>query len=114
MWGFLRRYAGAVTGRVRATRLAAAVEHIPATADDRALRGRLLEVINDFVPFDACAFLLTDPVTSVGCSPVAEVPNLLALPALIRLKYLTPVNRWTSLPASGCASLQKVTGGRLD
>lgn len=95
-------------------RLTAAVEHIAVAGDDRALRGRLLEVIKDFVPFDAYAFLLTDPVTSVGCSPVAEVPNLLALPDLIRLKYLTPVNRWTGLPASGCASLQQATGGRLD
>ena len=114
MWGCLRRYAGAVTGRVRAARLTAAVEHIHVTGDDRALRGRLLEVIKDFVPFDAYAFLVTDPLTSVGCSPVAEVPDLRALPDLIRLKYLTPVNRWTGLPASGCASLQQATGGRLD
>ena len=101
-----------MTGRVRAARLTAAVEHIAVTADDRALRARLLGVIKVFVPFDAYAFLLTDPVTSVGCSPVAEVPNLPALPDLIRLKYLTPVTRWTGLPASGCASLQQATGGR--
>lgn len=91
------------------------MEHIAVTgADDRALRAQLLDVIEGFLPFDAYAFLLTDPVTSVGCSPLAEVPNLPALPDLIRLKYLTPVNRWTGLPANGCASLQQTTGGRLE
>ncbi len=45
--------------------------------------------------FDAFAWLLTDPETEVGSAPVAEVPCLHELPRLIRLKYLTPVNRWT-------------------
>jgi len=91
----------------------AAVEHIAATGvDDRELRARVLDVIKGFIPFDAYAFLLTDPTTSVGCSPVAEVPDLDTLPDLIRLKYLTSVNRWTGLPASGCASLRQATGGR--
>jgi DNA-binding CsgD family transcriptional regulator len=71
-----------------------------------------LGVIRRFVYFDAYAFLLTDPATAVGCSPLAEVPQLEALPDLVRLKYLTSVNRWTGLPASGCASLQEATGGR--
>jgi hypothetical protein len=94
-----------------AARLAAAVEHI-ACADDRAYRSQVLDVIQHFVPFDAYAFLLTDPVTTVGCSPLAETPNLATLPHLIRLKYLTSVNRWTGLPTSGCASLQQATDGR--
>ncbi len=102
-------------GRVRAAYLTSAVERVAvAGADDRALRARLLDIIQAFVPFDAYAFLLTDPVTRVGCSPLADVPNLLALPDLIRLKYLTAVNRWTGLPASGCATLQQATGGRLE
>jgi len=89
------------------------VEHIAATGvDDRDLRARVLDVIGGFIAFDAYAFLLTDPTTSVGCSPVAEVPDLATLPDLIRLKYLTSVNRWTGLPASGCASLRQATGGR--
>ncbi len=58
--------------------------------------------------------LLTDPVTAVGCSPLAETPDLATLPELIRLKYLTSVNRWTGLPASGRASLQQATAGRPD
>lgn len=69
-------------------------------------------MIQHFVPFDAYAFLLTDPVTTVGCSPLADVPDLATLPALIRLKYLTSVNRWTALPATGCAALREATGGQ--
>ncbi len=80
--------------------------------DDREMRVRVLDVIQGFVPFAEYAFLLTDPTTSVGCSPVAEVPDLTTLPELIRLKYLTSVNRWTGLPASGCAALVQATGGR--
>jgi DNA-binding CsgD family transcriptional regulator len=106
-------YAHGVTGRLQVTRLATAVEHISAPgADDRTMRAQILDVIRGFVAFDSYAFVLTDPVTAVGCSPLAEVPNLAILPDLIRLKYLTPVNRWTTLPMSGCASLQQATGGR--
>lgn len=102
-----------VTDRLRAARLTAAVERIaPTGVDDRDLRTQVLAVITGFIPCDAYAFLLTDPTTTVGCSPVAEVPDLAALPDLIRLKYLTPVNRWTRLPAAGCATLQQATDGR--
>ena len=101
-----------MTGRVPAARLAAAVEDIAAGGvDDRELRARILEVVKAFIPFDAYAFLLTDPATSVGCSPVAMVPDLASLPSLIRMKYLTPVNRWTALPSSGSASLAQATTG---
>ena len=65
--------------------------------DARALRLRLVEEIRRAVPFDAYAWLLTDPETEVGCAPLADVPWLAAVPRQIRLKYLTPVNRWTSL-----------------
>ena len=102
-----------MTGRLGAARLTAAIEHIaPPGLDDRALRAQILHVIGRFVPFDTYAFLLTDPATTVGCSPLAEVPDLATLPALIRLKYLTPVNRWTALPTTGCATLQQATSGR--
>lgn len=96
-----------------ATRVVAALENIaPASTDERVFRRQVLEVLRRFVPFDWYAFLLTDPSTTVGSSPVAEVPDPATLPDLIRLKYLTPVNRWTALPASGCATLQGATGGR--
>lgn len=81
-------------------------------ADARALRLEALDAIRRAVGFDAYAWLLTDPETSVGSSPLADVPCLPELPRLIRLKYATAVNRWTGLP-SGAASLHGATGGRL-
>jgi DNA-binding CsgD family transcriptional regulator len=79
---------------------------------DRDLRAGVVAAIRDAVPADAYAFLLTDPDTTVGCSPLADVPDLATLPTLIRLKYLTAVNRWTALPTHGCASLWQATRGR--
>src|SRR6266568_8886183 len=81
-------------------------------ADARTLRLEALDAIRRAVGFDAYAWLLTDPETSVGSSPLADVPCLPQLPQLIRLKYATAVNRWTGLP-SGAASLHRATGGRL-
>jgi hypothetical protein len=81
-------------------------------ADVRMLRLEALDAIRRAVSFDAYAWLLTDPETSVGSSPLAGVPCLPQLPQLIRPKYATAVNRWTRLP-SGAASLHVATGGRL-
>jgi len=81
-------------------------------ADVRTFRLTVLDAIRRAVDFDAYAWLLTDPETSVGSSPLADVPCLPQLPQLIRLKYATAVNRWTGLP-SGAASLHGATGGRL-
>jgi DNA-binding CsgD family transcriptional regulator len=81
-------------------------------ADVRMLRLEALDAIRRAVSFDAYAWLLTDPETSVGSSPLADVPCLPQLPQLIRLKYATAVNRWTRLP-SGAASLHGTTGGSL-
>src|SRR5690348_18439701 len=64
-------------------------------ADARTLRLEVLDPIRRAVGFDAYAWLLTDPETSVGSSPLADVPCLPRLPQLIRLKYATSVNRWT-------------------
>jgi DNA-binding CsgD family transcriptional regulator len=80
--------------------------------DVRMLRLEALDAIRRAVRFDAYAWLLTDPETSVGSSPLADVPCLPQLPRLIRLKYATAVNRWTRLP-SGAASLHGATGGSL-
>ncbi len=68
--------------------------------DARALRLTLIDEIRRTVPFNAYAWLLTDPETEVGCAPLADVPWLRELPRQIRLKYLTRVNRWTQLDAS--------------
>lgn len=75
------------------------------------LRLTLLEEIRQVVGFDAHAWLLTDPVTSVGSAPLAEVPCMPELPELIRLKYLTPVNRWTGLTDPPVTTLQDATAG---
>jgi hypothetical protein len=82
--------------------------------DARALQLALVEEIRNTVGFDAYAWLLTDPVTEVGSSPLADVPRLSELPRQIRLKYLTALNRWTNLsqPPVGC--LRSVTGDRLE
>ena len=67
------------------------------------------------VPFDAYLFLLTDPVTRVGSSPLADVPMLPwpRLPALVRTRYLTTLNRWPELLDAKIpsASLLATTGG---
>jgi hypothetical protein len=81
-------------------------------ADARALRLEVLAVIGRVVGFDAYAWLITDPETLVGSSPLADIPCLPVLPQLIRLKYLTALNRWTGLPC-GAAALSAVAGGDL-
>jgi DNA-binding CsgD family transcriptional regulator len=67
--------------------------------DDRQLRVDLLGGLRRAVGFDAYAFVLTDPRTAVGSSPLADVPAPLLgmLPRLIRARYLTAANRWTGL-----------------
>jgi len=76
----------------------------------RALRRALLKEISRNVRFDAYAWLLTDPETEVGCDPVADVPCMPQLPKLIRLKYATETNRWTSMRRP-VARLLAQTGG---
>ena len=63
--------------------------------------------------FDGYAWLLSDPVTWVGVAPVAEVSWPSELPRHIRLKYATPLNRWTNLGTNHVACLHAVTGGDL-
>lgn len=82
-------------------------------SDGRELRHAVLAELATVVPFDWYVWPLTDPATSVGASPLADVPPALrvALPALIRLKYLTPVNRWTTVDRP--TGLHAATGGDL-
>jgi DNA-binding NarL/FixJ family response regulator len=76
------------------------------------LRSALLEEIRRAVPFDAHVWLMTDPTTEVGSAPHAVVPCFEHLPLLIRLKYLTVVNRWSALDAP-VATLHATTSGAL-
>jgi DNA-binding NarL/FixJ family response regulator len=57
----------------------------------------LLDELRRLVPFDAHVWLLTDPETEVGSSPLADIPAIDDLPRFIRAKYLTVRNRWTSM-----------------
>jgi DNA-binding CsgD family transcriptional regulator len=96
-----------------------AVERIVAIGaaglEDRDLRRRVLAVLGEVLGFDAYVWLLTDPVTAVGAAPLAEVPCVTELPALIKAKYATKVNRWTALqgqvPPAGL--LSEAAGGDL-
>ncbi len=104
-----------MTRRQTSSRAAERVARICAQHDDaRSLRLALLDELRDLVGFDAYAWLLTDPVTEVGGSPLADVPWLTELPRQIHLKYLTSLNRWTGLNEPPVACLRAVTGGRLD
>jgi DNA-binding CsgD family transcriptional regulator len=78
---------------------------------DRALRAAVLSDLRHAVPFDAYAWLLTDPETCVGTSPLAEFPSPADLPTLVRLKYLTATNRWTTLVPGAASTLLTATGG---
>ncbi len=99
---------------------ARARERIEAAAsepvDARRLRLQVLAVLREVIDFDAYVWLLTDPVTTVGAAPVADVPCLPELPALIKAKYATPVNRWTVLQQqdSPAATLSDAADGSLN
>ena len=94
------------------------VERICAgTLDAKALREQVLVEVRRALPFDAHVWLLTDPVSRVGTSPLADVPGLAwpRLPNLARWRYLTRLNRWTDLVDAGItvATLHATTGGDL-
>lgn len=82
---------------------------------DRDLRREVLAVIRSVADFAAYVWLLTDPETEVGTAPLADVPCRAELPALIRAKYATSVNRWTTLRRQACPAglLADATGGEL-
>ncbi len=81
------------------------------TGDSRDLRLRVVDELRSAIGFDAYAFVLTDPHTCVGSSPLADVPGLHELPRLIRLKYLTRINRWTELGDPPVGLLRVATAG---
>ena len=91
---------------------AASVERVcERELEERTLRIELVRAFRAAVPFEDYAWLLTDPETTVGSAPLADVRCLPELPRLIGLRYRTTVNRWTDL--DGAASLAEATGGDL-
>lgn len=69
-------------------RVTAAVDRLCAGQGDvHELRVRGVELLREVLGFDAFVWVLTDPVTTVGGAPYAEVPEA-DLPRLIRLRYL--------------------------
>jgi DNA-binding CsgD family transcriptional regulator len=69
--------------------------------DSRTLRAETVGILQRAIGGSFHAFVLTDPATSVGTDPHAVIPEMRLLPATIRAKYLTTVNRWTSLEPAG-------------
>jgi DNA-binding CsgD family transcriptional regulator len=109
-------YAHAVAENWSRARARGRIEAVCAEVhDDRSLRLQVLAVLREVIDFDAYVWLLTDPVTAVGVAPLADVPCLPELPALIRAKYATPVNRWTilRLQSSPASTLSHAVGGDL-
>ncbi|MGH3713008.1 MAG: response regulator transcription factor [Micromonosporaceae bacterium] len=87
--------------------------------DARELRIRLIAELCTAVRFDAYAWLMIDPLSLVGTAPLVDVPVPPPLqahvPDYIRGKYLTTVNRWTTLRRESrhVATLVDATGGDL-
>jgi len=81
----------------------AILQHCHAGLGARALRIAVIAELRRGVEFDGYVWVLTDPVTCVGVDPLADVPGVTDLARTIRLKYATPLNRWTTL--AGVAGL---------
>lgn len=83
------------------TSYARALERVARVCDahdeSRALRSAIVDEMRRVLGFEAYVWVLTDPETEVGASPLADIPSTLSVPRVIRLKYLTSVNRWTEL-----------------
>ncbi|MFI5101099.1 MAG: hypothetical protein ACHQE5_11410, partial [Actinomycetes bacterium] len=63
------------------------------------LRAAVIDMLREAIGFDGYVWLLTDPVTTVGAAPLAELPGVdpAELPGLFRAKYTSGVHRWTVL-----------------
>ncbi|ALE91672.1 hypothetical protein AOC05_03870 [Arthrobacter alpinus] len=83
--------------------------------DSHTYRAGVLDELRAVVVYDAWVWPLAGPVTTVGMTPMAQVPCAEELPLLISLRYQTHINRWTTLPInpSKAVSLKRVTGNEL-
>lgn len=102
-------------GRVPSPReLADRVErHISGGCTAKQLRESVIADLRRVFPFEGHIFMLTDPVSRVATSPLAEVPGLTwpDLPDMIRHRYLTSINRWDGLLGGRAHSLLEATRG---
>ena len=112
-WGSSRPYSGRVPSA--STQLDRIERLCRGSLTAKALREQVLDEVRRVVHFDGHLFGLTDPVTRVATSPLADVPMLPwpRLPELIRARYLTRLNRWDVLLEDGitAASLVDATDG---
>lgn len=109
-------YASPVSSNTVRTAARRRIEEIAdAATDAMSMRVKILAALRRVVEFDDYVWVLTDPRTAVGASPLADVPCLPRLPALIKLKYLTQLNRWTELTrtAPHTQSIHDRTNGAL-
>ena len=67
------------------------------SAESRAFRTEVLRRLGSMMPFDWYVWAITDPITGVGIDPLARIPDRRDAARAIRLKYLEPLNRWTTL-----------------
>jgi DNA-binding CsgD family transcriptional regulator len=111
VWGLVAYAAGVATPTSRERARAAIARLCESAMPTRQLRAEVLGQLQTAIGFDFYVFVLTDPTTCVGCDPLAEVPFTAELPRLIRLKYATAVNRWTTLTDPPVALLHDATGG---
>lgn len=65
--------------------------------DSREFRAAVVDVLRRALGFEWYVWILTDPATSVGTDPLAQIHDLSLVPRTIRLKYASTVNRWTVL-----------------
>ena len=87
----------------------AVLDRLDDVTDSRSYRAEVLAGLREVLGFDWYAWVGTDPETAVGVDPLASVPDLHELPSIVRLRYGTHVNRWTSLDGRRGAW---VAGGR--
>jgi len=87
----------------RRRRIHEVLDRLDDVTDSRSYRSEVLAGLRDALSFDWYAWVGTDPATTVGVDPLASVPDLRELPRVVRLRYQTPVNRWTDL--DGVAAL---------
>lgn len=85
--------------------------------DAKTLREQTLAELRRKLAFDGHVWALTDPVSRVGTSPLADVPGLSweELPRMVRWRYLSQGTRWTDLiqAKTRFISLREATAGDL-